>query len=437
MDKNNRLDSLIEERNQLFQANHRYIRYIREKVNQLLQVMGTLPLRPEELDNETLLDLDPIGTIANAFEQVLEYQNETNEELSTAKDELEAIFDATGVGISIIDRDLRILKCNEKQRILLVDDRNEDITGKYCYEVYCDKKSPVLDCPGIEIMETNKPLIVREIQKKGKYFQVATTPYKDINGNTVGVIEVMLDITGKKKAEKLLHQTEKLVSIGQLSAGISHELNTPLGSILGYARLLLRDDNIKPSQREKLEIIAEQAKKGGNIIKGLLDFARHSSLSSKKLIDSDLNVIIESAIKILSTEAEKRSIKIKKELPELPKIKTDPKQMEQVFINVLLNSIQAIGKDGIIRIRSLQKKKNVFIEIEDSGPGIPEDLKSRIFDPFFTTKPVGEGTGLGLSICAAFVNECGGSIDVRSAPGKGAAFIVTLPASEKRKMVNR
>ena len=117
-------------------GNRKYIEYIWEKVNQLLQVMGTLPLKPEELDDETLLDLDPLGIIAGSFEQVLAHLKETNRELTITHNQLQAIFDATGVGISIIDREFRILRYNEKQRALLVDDGVGEVTGRYCREVY-------------------------------------------------------------------------------------------------------------------------------------------------------------------------------------------------------------------------------------------------------------------------------------------------------------
>lgn len=182
-------------------SNPMYSEYIRAKVNQLLQVMGSSPLKPEELDDETLVELDPIGIIAAAFEQVLAHLKETNRELTIVHDQLQAIFDATGVGISIIDREFRILKYNEKQRALLLHDGIGDVTGRYCYEVYCNKSSPDLVCPAIDTMETGKPMVIREVAKKGKHFQIVTTPYKDAEGKITGVIEVLLDISDTKRAK--------------------------------------------------------------------------------------------------------------------------------------------------------------------------------------------------------------------------------------------
>lgn len=538
-------------------ANQRYISYIREKTNQLLEVMGTQSLRPEEFDDRALIDLDPIGIIADSFAQVLEFLNENISELRQAKDELQAIFDATGVGISIIDREFAIQRCNEKQRELLVDPSLDDVTGHYCYEIYCNKLSPGLDCPAVDTFATGRPVVVREVKKKDKYFQVVTTPYaRSDNGEVSKVIEVSLDITEKKKAEaaekeqrehylteksklttvieslsegllvldpadrvtafnraageivgspesdlfgrpltdifpavvpifdreedqqgveisyqatgkgeRLLsanagrlqdaegkfigrvvtfrditdekkrqehyHRTEKLAAIGQLSAGVAHELNTPLGSILGYARLLLKEKKLSPEQKERLEIIAEQAKKSSSIIQALLSFSRHSGQGRKVSKPCDLNVLINDALQILSTELMKRKIELRVDLQPVPVIMADPRGLEQVVINLVLNALQAIGRQGRIVVRTRREGERVVLEVEDDGPGIAEEVRSRIFDPFYTTKPIGEGTGLGLSICAGIVGDCGGSMEATETAGGGATFIVSLPVGEE------
>lgn len=549
------LNALRKENDELREANRRYVKYIRDKVNELLQVMGTFPLRPEELDDNTLLDLDPVGIIAGSFQQILEHHRETITELRMARDELQAIFDATGVGISIIDGDFKIMRCNEKQRELLVDKELSDIEGRYCYEIYCNKESPGLDCPAVDTLATGRSVIVREVEKKGKHFQIVTTPFKDSEGYIIGVIEVLLDITEKKRAEdaekeqrgfylteksklatiiqslsdglfvidkegiiisfnnaaqkitgyleaevvgipyerflgmlahgatgptqgrdfknaeltiqtrdkqqlvlsltsalvkdsedraigkvftfrdvteekqrqEVYHRTEKLVALGQLSAGIAHELNTPLGNILGYARLLMKDKNLSPLQKERLEIVAEQAKKSNAIIKDLLSFARQSNPALRSIRDVDINSIVTDVLRILRTETEKHGISVHADLGSLLTIKADGRQIEQVILNIVLNAIQAIGDNGEIRVKTACKDGAVIIEIKDNGPGIPDEVKPRIFDPFFTTKPVGKGTGLGLSICAGIVNEHGGSIDVESREGKGTTFTIALP----------
>jgi len=418
--------TLQAENRHLKALNRRYIQYIREKVNQLLEVMGTQPLKPEELDDETLLEFDPIGIVAGAFQQILEHLRQTNRELELARDELQAIFNATGVGISIIDSDFRIIRCNEKQREMLVGSSTADIKGRFCYEVYCYKDSPGLDCPAVETMATGKAVTLREVKKKDKYFLVVTTPLKDHTGMTKGVIEVLLDVTEKKKAEELMLRTEKMVSMGQMSAGIAHELNTPLGNILGYSRLLLKDKNLTEKQTEWLGIIAEQTKRCNRIIKGLLDFARLPEEIPKDRCD--VNRAINSSIELLNKEALKRKIRIETELNDVPIVTGSQREIEQVFINILLNALQAIGKEGRVCIRTYGEDQMVVAEFKDTGPGISEDIRHRIFDPFFTTKPVGEGTGLGLSISSGIVNRIGGTIELENAPEGGSIFRVRLVA---------
>ncbi|HBI14937.1 MAG TPA: PAS domain-containing sensor histidine kinase [Desulfobulbaceae bacterium] len=546
----------------LQEENAGFARYIREKTNQLLQVMGTEPLRPEEFEDRELLNLDPIGIIAGSLEQVFEYLNETITKLSEARDEMQAIFDATGVGISIIDQDFSIVKYNEKQRELLVDKQLDNVCGRYCYEVYCLKNGPGLDCPAVDTFATGRPVVVNEVRKKDKYFQLVTTPFsRNTNGEVTRVIEVALDITARKKAEEeeqrqrgyylaeksklasvlqslsegllvtdsrnriisangaalqildlsqqqvlelkidelfadcpagartifdvgtphacqnveirfrsatrelllsvnsvplvdpdgnpigrvftfrditeekhrqeVFHRTEKLAAVGQLSAGIAHELNTPLGSILGYARLLLKGSNLQPDQRERLGIIAEQAKKSGAIIRELLDFSRLSTPLPNQAMRCDLNKVVAEAIRVLQTELDKRFINVKLELSKIPEVEADPKRLEQVFVNMLLNSAQAIGSNGEISISSHCSGHEVRVSVSDSGPGISPENLSRIFDPFFTTKPVGTGTGLGLSICAGIIKDYGGAIDVRSTPEEGTSFTIILPLPGK------
>jgi PAS domain S-box-containing protein len=241
--------------------NERLNRYIREKVNQLLSMMGTRSLDPAELDDDSLLEIDPIGIIADSFGQILEHLEETNRRLISTKEQLQAVFETAGVCISIVDTDLRIINCNEMQRQLLVSDLNEkEFVGRYCYEVYCGNDSPALYCPAIETIETGKPVFIRDIKKKGRYFQIVTSPLKDREGVLQGVVEVSIDVTEKKRAEERIRQSEKLSAIGLLGAGVAHEINTPLGNILGYTKMLLREPGLTDEQEEKLKVIIEQAK---------------------------------------------------------------------------------------------------------------------------------------------------------------------------------
>ncbi|RMG69270.1 MAG: HAMP domain-containing protein, partial [Nitrospirae bacterium] len=239
----------------------------------------------------------------------------------------------------------------------------------------------------------------------------------------------------KKGQEQLVH-TEKLASLGRMAAGVAHELNSPLTGIVTFAHLMLK--RLPPENkmdREDLEVIIEQAERCSKIIKGLLGFSR--ALPSEKT-DVNINNVISHTVGIVRNQAKFHNVKIKTELtPNLPDIRGDASQLEQVFMNLLINAADAMNDRGSItiatRITNVDGNDYVEIEFTDTGPGIPEEYMDRLFEPFFTTKPPGKGTGLGLSVSHGIVKKHGGHIRVKSTPGKGTTFLIRLPVpSEKQ-----
>lgn len=191
----------------------------------------------------------------------------------------------------------------------------------------------------------------------------------------------------------------------------------------------MKQQGLSPEEQERLAIIAEQAKRGSAIIKGLLNFARQSSPEPG---DTDINTVISDSVRTLALEIIRREIAVQMELGEIPVLKADKRQLEQVIFNILLNAMQAITGPGTIGIRTWLSGQTVSIEIRDNGAGMSKDVQTRIFDPFFTTKAIGEGTGLGLSICAGIISAHGGSIHVESEEGKGSCFLVSMPVRHLR-----
>ena len=234
----------------------------------------------------------------------------------------------------------------------------------------------------------------------------------------------------KASQAQLLH-SEKLAAVGQLVAGVAHELNNPLMAVSGYATLLGLDPS-EEETKEYIERINEEAMRAVGIVDNLLSFARKQEHQSRLL---SLNQVIESVIKLREYELSLDNVEVFRELDlALPSVNADYQQLQQVFLNLMINSEQAInqtGNSGSIKIRTWQENGMVHASVSDTGPGIPEEVRSKVFDPFFTTKEVGEGTGLGLSICYGIIQEHQGIIQAVDASHDGAEFLIKLPAAEK------
>jgi two-component system NtrC family sensor kinase len=234
-----------------------------------------------------------------------------------------------------------------------------------------------------------------------------------------------------KLTQAQLIQSEKLSGIGKFIAGVAHELNNPLTSVMGFSELL-RQADVDSKHKRYLDMIYNSAMRCQKIVQALLSFARHRSPERKPAC---VNGLIEAAVEILQYQLRTSNIEVALHLdPHLPQAMVDPHQIQQVLVNLLNNARQAIEAHqpkGWIKVATETCRQQVRIVIQDSGPGIPEEDLSKIFDPFFTTKEVGKGTGLGLSLCYGIIKEHGGKITPRSKPGEGATFIIELPITQE------
>lgn len=224
-----------------------------------------------------------------------------------------------------------------------------------------------------------------------------------------------------------LIQSEKLASLGKLAAGVAHEINNPLGGILIYSHLILEDLDKDIPYYDNLRKIVKETTRCKEIVKGLLEFARPKDPETSLI---NINGVLEKALSIMETKTLFQNITIKKEYSSsLPKITADSAQLQQVFINIIINAAEAMEGNGSLTIKTGIDRHNntLYIHFRDTGPGIPEDVKSRLFEPFFTTKEVGKGTGLGLAISYSFIRKHKGTIEVQSKVGEGSTFIVILP----------
>jgi len=237
----------------------------------------------------------------------------------------------------------------------------------------------------------------------------------------------------RRTQEQLLH-SEKMAAVGQLIAGVAHELNNPLTAILGYSQLLTSSGQIGPQGLEYSDKLYKQAQRTHRIVQNLLSFARQHK---PERIPVQLNQVLEDTLALRDYDLRMSNIRVNLELAEdLPVTSADPHQLQQVFLNMVNNAVDAIlerSKEGDLWVRTGTNGDLLVVEFTDSGPGVQDP--SRVFDPFYTTKPVGKGTGLGLSICYGIVTEHGGTIRVRNVPPQGASFTIELPRQPQGKPI--
>lgn len=226
-------------------------------------------------------------------------------------------------------------------------------------------------------------------------------------------------------------QAERLSAIGQLSAGLAHEIRTPLAAIEGAAELLRSDRADTALRDEMTAILQKESKRLNRLLTELLDYARPRR---PEFLSIELAPLVAGIIRLLQVQANKKSIELRASIPAaLPPIECDPEQLRQVLLNLTLNAIQAADAPGRIEIEALTTTDAMHVEVRDQGPGIPADVRSHLFEPFFTTKH--DGTGLGLAVTRTIVESHGGRITVDSNTPRGARFLVTLPLRQEPKTV--
>lgn len=280
--------------------------------------------------------------------------------------------------------------------------------------------------------ESFASLEVRVRHKLGDWRRIRFnfSPLTDETGKIEGVVLSGRDVTELKRLEEQLIQAEKLAAMGQMLAGVAHELNNPLTAILGVTELLRERPNVEEGAKRQLELTHRQARRAARIVQNLLEFSRPASPQKKPV---DLNSIIERTLQLHEHSLRRNNIEVEfRPQPDFPQVVGDANQLIQVFLNLVTNAEQAIREirdSGRIQIRFARQGSRLSATFQDDGVGLPADSIPRLFDPFYTTKRPGGGTGLGLSICLSIVREHGGTIEAAALPAGGSAFTVYLPAA--------
>jgi len=264
-----------------------------------------------------------------------------------------------------------------------------------------------------------------------------STMVRDKKGRITGTLSSGEDITERKRTEAELIRSEKLASVGQLAAGVAHEVNNPLAGILVYIKLLLKkykDNKLQTEQtEEQLKKISRETERCSRIIKNLLDFSRQTEVTLRPV---DINKVIEATFSIVGHQISLKNIRLKQNLMKrLPLIQGDFDQIQQALMNIVLNAAQAMPNGGDLAVTTSVAKRvkiddsikdAIRIDISDTGVGIPQENMNKLFTPFFTTKETGKGVGLGLSVVHGIIERHHGKIEIESNPGAGTIFSIYL-----------
>ncbi len=363
---------------------------------------------------------------------------ERTQDLEEEKQKLDGIVSGIGAGLILLDKDLKVLWGNRVATDWFGP--LDQMLGRKCFSVLWREGNICQDCASTRAIRSGN---VEQCEKAipggnghPRFFQITTSPIKNSQGEVIQIVELIQDITEKKQLEAQLLQAGKMVAMGELASGIAHEINNPLAVIGAHAERmahLLSNAHLSPEKLSGkfpsyLEAIVRHTYRCKEIIEKLLNFARHKEV---ELQPTDINMVLEDSIALVSHRASLENKSILKNLrPALPLISSDFNGLQQVFVNILTNAMDAIEGKGEIQVTSRLEDGLIKVEIADKGNGIPVENMDRIFQPFFTTKPPGKGTGLGLSICARILSRLGGAIAVQSNPEKGTRFCVSLPVED-------
>jgi PAS domain S-box-containing protein len=343
----------------------------------------------------------------------------TNREISFLKEFSENIIESAPVGILTIDSFLRVKYWNREM---------ETITGIKRSSAFNRSIISLLPWLTQETLLQNKEGEMTIQNPSLQSFKINVSKFKDPSGGFVVILE---DITEKKKLEEQLLQTSKLASIGKLTAGISHEIGNPLASISSLVQELslleMETEHDVSFTMESLKTMNSHLDRIARIVRSLGDFAR---MSSAERTISNISEILDRSVNLVKYDRRFKNVQFTTDISEIPLLRLNPDQIQQVFLNLMFNALDAMPDGGKLHVSMRKEGASVEIVFSDTGVGIDEAVLDRIFDPFFTTKAPGRGTGLGLSICYGIIREHNGNIAVKSEKGGGTAFVINLAAVE-------
>ncbi|MEJ5183749.1 MAG: GNAT family N-acetyltransferase [Rectinemataceae bacterium] len=370
---------------------------------------------------------------AISFERLKQQQKrlqEANNELALSRNKLEAFFDGISTPISIQDINYNIVAANVAARRYF-EKPIEEIVGQKCYKAYFNRDRPCVECLAQDCLHTRLPFTAEKVDDRSQLtFALNFYPIPVSQGAAVSFIEFFQDITKQKTLQEELIQSEKLAGIGTLVSGIAHEINNPLGGILGTADLMLPETEEGSPLREYTQDIIRYAQSAAEVIRDLMNYSRKTRTATESI---NIVNVLENSLKMAMRGIDFGTIAVRKSYERVPEVMANATELQQVFLNLIVNAVQAMNGDGILTISCRNEGSDIIVAVQDTGVGINKEHIEKIFNPFFTTKEPGFGTGLGLSIAHHIVTKIGGRILLDSKEGEGTTFTVILPAAHQDK----
>ena len=403
------------------------------------EVLGLVEVCGDASHGETVrIAADLLGPYASSLELSRDFASEVARrarELEEQRRFTELIIDSLPVGLYVVDRQYRIQVWNRKRETGTQGLSRDAVVGRPVFDVLSRQSQQELTSQLDRVLETGEILQLEQDVPGidgGRSFRISKIPMRLDGEHISHVITIGEDVTEWRSAQAQIMQSEKLAAIGQLAAGVMHEINNPLATIGACAAaldgLLPPGDPREKSLREYVDIIDKEVQRCSRIVDGLLDFSRPKGKTKTRV---DLNRVVEDTLFLLQHHRRFKQLKVERHLAAgLPPVRANAEQLVQVFMALMLNALDAMEHGGELTVSTRLHRgrpDEVTVEIQDTGMGIPRSRLGQIFEPFYTTKPPGRGTGLGLSICYGIVEAHNGRIEAESSLGQGSVFRVFLP----------
>lgn len=398
-----------------------------------------LELRVEERTSELITINEQLKDEIAVRKKAVEALQKSEHKYRTLSKEFNTLLNGIPDNLLLLSSDLKVMWANKSAASVLGKDSSE-LKGQYCYSLCCNIISPCDNCPTMRSFVSGKEETAEIATFQESIWDIRAFPIKDEAGNVISVIELARDITEKMNLEAGATRTRHLASLGELAAGVAHEINNPINNIINYGQLLKDEFATENRDDEIARRIIKDGERIATIVRSLLSFAR---IRKEEKCAMDLNEIFSDMLSLTSAQIRKDGIHLKVDIPSKPvKISVHPQQIQQVFLNLISNSRFSLNqkypgthKNKTLKIKceeiKIARQPYVQIEFTDSGTGIPANIIDKVINPFFSTKPENMGTGLGLSISHGIITEHGGKLLIDSVEGEFSKITIKLPVNVK------